>query len=320
VGPEMFWDDFRERYRVDHLQHRGERTAECAESRLDIAERILRPRRLKDFVSQAALHELQNRLLTGAESRFGRVRSPFTVRAYMGAYKAAINWAAMQGWCDSTPKLAVVKVSKLKHMKGRPLVAEEFERMLDVTPRVVGNAGAESWRFVLRGLWESALRIGELMSVSWDIPGTICPVWKRGRLPVLQIPAERQKNATEEAIPLLPWFEDLLNEVPHSERAGWVFEPASLQTSRKSPADYRPHAEWAAKIVSRIGKAAGIIVEPKDQTGRPAKFASSHDLRRSCAERLVEAGIPEGVITRVLRHASWETTRRHYAPGNVQRV
>ena len=125
AGLDMFWDDFRESYRVDHLQHRGERTAECAESRLDIAERILRPRRLKDFVSQANLHELQNNLLAGAESRFGRVRSPFTVRSYMAVYKAVINWAATRGWSDPAPKLAVVRVSKLKHMKGRPLVAEE---------------------------------------------------------------------------------------------------------------------------------------------------------------------------------------------------
>jgi integrase len=43
-----------------------------------------------------------------------------------------------------------------------------------------------------------------------------------------------------------------------------------------------------------------------------------HDLRRSCAERLVAAGIPEREVARVLRHASVETTRRHYAPGNVQ--
>jgi integrase len=52
-------------------------------------------------------------------------------------------------------------------------------------------------------------------------------------------------------------------------------------------------------------------------TGVP-KFASAHDLRRSCAERLVSAGIPEREVSRILRHASVETTRRHYAPGTVQ--
>ena len=55
------------------------------------------------------------------------------------------------------------------------------------------------------------------------------------------------------------------------------------------------------------------------RVGKPVKYVSAHDLRRSCAERLQDAGVPPLVICRVLRHASWETTRKHYAPGNVQR-
>ena len=82
----------------------------------------------------------------------------------------------------------------------------------------------------------------------------------------------------------------------------------------------RLDAEWVGRTVSRIGKAAGVVVEAPDEFAeKPAKFASAHDLRRSCAERLLDAGIPPIVITGVLRHASWETTRRHYAPGDVQR-
>ncbi|MGQ9505089.1 MAG: tyrosine-type recombinase/integrase, partial [Thermogutta sp.] len=81
----------------------------------------------------------------------------------------------------------------------------------------------------------------------------------------------------------------------------------------------RPDAEWIGKVVSRIGKAAGIVVELADErTGRPTKYATAHDLRRSCGERLREAGVPPLVICRVMRHASWETTRKHYAPGNIQ--
>ena len=72
-------------------------------------------------------------------------------------------------------------------------------------------------------------------------------------------------------------------------------------------------------MIAQIGKAAGIEVEPADErTGRPTKFATAHDLRRSCGERLREAGVPPLVICRVMRHSSWETTRKHYAPGNVQ--
>jgi integrase len=51
---------------------------------------------------------------------------------------------------------------------------------------------------------------------------------------------------------------------------------------------------------------------------RAAKYVSAHDLRRSCAERLVSAGIPEREVSRVLRHANVDTTRRFYAPGTVQ--
>src|SRR4051794_23807671 len=92
----------------------------------------------------------------------------------------------------------------------------------------------------------------------------------------------------------------------------------SLQTMvGRGVRQQRPEAEWVGKIVSRIGEAAGVIVRPATGKGQ-AKFASAHDLRRSCAERLISAGVPEREVSRILRHASVETTRRHYAPGTVQ--
>jgi integrase len=76
-------------------------------------------------------------------------------------------------------------------------------------------------------------------------------------------------------------------------------------------------ASAKGKVISRIGEAAGVIVRPAVGKGKP-KYASAHDLRRSCAERLVSAGVPEREVSRVLRHADVQTTRRHYAPGTVQ--
>lgn len=67
-------------------------------------------------------------------------------------------------------------------------------------------------------------------------------------------------------------------------------------------------------------KEAKIEVESADaRTGRLAKYASAHDLRRSCGERLRNVGVPPLVICRVMRHSSSETTRKHYAPGDVQK-
>jgi integrase len=169
--------------------------------------------------------------------------------------------------------------------------------------------------------WGSALRLDEMMHVFWDLPGAIRPVWKDGQLPILDIPAAMQKNDTEENIPLLPWFESLPLETPPEQRRGWIFEPLSLQLRLgRKVRHHRPDAEWVGKVVARIGEAAGIVVEQADErTGRPTKYATAHDLRRSCGDRLRNAGVPTLVICRVMRHASWETTRKFYAPGDVQR-
>ena len=87
------------------------------------------------------------------------------------------------------------------------------------------------------------------------------------------------------------------------------------------PRHGRPKAEWVGKVVSRIGEAARVVVDPGNEAkSKPPKYASAHDLRRSCAERLLDAGVPAAVVQQVLRHASFETTRRYYAPGNVQKA
>lgn len=313
-GVSMAWDDFRERYSTLHLSTLRVKSSVNAESRLDVAERILKPRTLGDVANSEALHELQQKLLVGAEGKLNRPRSPVTAKNYMIVVTGALNWAVYMGWLPSVPRVKPIKTSKLKHMKGRPITAPEFTAMLKATEEVVGAAAAPSWRHTLRGLWASGLRLGELLHVHWADRRFIVPAWADGRLPVLQIPADMQKNATEEAIPLLPEFERLLLRTPEEQRVGWAFNPLSLdgragRKMRKS----RPAVGWVGKIISEIGEKAGIVVNDD------GKFASAHDLRRSCADRLVAAGVPEREVAAIMRHASVETTRRHYAPGNVQR-
>ena len=321
AGPHMHWDDFRQRYYELQLSSLRKKSQADSESRLDLAERILKPQRLSDVANSEALHELQAKLLAGAESRYSppRPRSAHTVKSHMATVLAALNWAVFMEWLPSVPKVRKVKVSKLKHMKGRPITAEEFERVLDATEGVVGKDATESWKYILNGLWESGLRLDELLSVSWDDPAKIMPVWGAGAFPVLSIPADMQKNDTEESIPLLPGFELLLEETPDHERYGWAFNPVSLHTRiGRTTKNSRLNSEWVGKVITKIGEAAGVVVQPAKDV-KPAKYASAHDLRRSCADRLAAAGVPEREVQRILRHASGETTRRHYAPGTVQR-
>lgn len=66
-GASMAWDVFRQRYY--ELQLSTIKSAADTESRLDICERILKPRTLGDVANSEALHELQQKLLAGAECR-----------------------------------------------------------------------------------------------------------------------------------------------------------------------------------------------------------------------------------------------------------
>lgn len=320
LGPAMDWEDFREQYRSLHLESLRDRSAESSECRLDICARIIKPRTISDIFNTHTLQVLQAALKRGECSRRGKPRSPNTVDAYMTTMLAAFNWAFAQGWLEDQPRFRKRKQSKSKKMKGRPVTEDEFTLLLKSVEVVVGSEARDSWNYIIRGLWQSGLRLDEIMNVSWDIPNTITPEWPNGKLPILKIPAALQKNDTEEDIPLLPWFEQLLLETPKSERKGWVFNPKSLQTRLGRRVRHgRFDAEWIGKVISRIGKKSGIMVKPAvEKTGAPIKYVSSHDLRRSFGQRLLEAGVPPLVISRVLRHSSWETTRAFYVPGNVQ--
>jgi integrase len=226
----------------------------------------------------------------------------------------ALNWAVFMGWLPNVPKLRKIKTAKRKHAKGRPLTSAEVAAMMEATAAVVGDVAAPSWRHTMRGLLESALRLDELLHVHWSDERFIVPAWPADGLPLLKIPASMQKNDTEEAIPLLPGFERLLLKTPDDQRVGWAFNPLSLdgragRKLRKS----RPEAGWVGKVISDIGEKAGVTVNGD------GKYASAHDLRRTCADRLIDADVAERDVQAVLRHASGETTRRYYIGRDVQR-
>ena len=278
----MPWEEFLDRYAGLQLSSLRPRSKVDALNRLGLMARIARPKRLGDMADSETLHDLQSRMLVGELSRYSppRPRSAHTVRTNMATLLAALNWAEFMGWLPAVPRVRKVKVSKLRHMKGRPITTEEFERMLAVTKAEVGEAAETSYKYLLKGLWESALRLDELLHVSWDDPAAIMPAWNRGAHPVLVIPADLQKNDTEEAIPLLPGFESLLNETRGRDRHGWAFNPESLKGKKSRRAtEERLSAEWVGKVISRIGERANVVVQPA-KGDKPAKYASAHELCR----------------------------------------
>ncbi len=337
----MSWDEFREKYRCYRLVKLREKTVIHTESRLDIATRIIKPKKLADMAHPENLDRLSLELSMGSHSRNNKPRSPVTVNSYMKTVLASLAWAHRRKWLKDPPLIEKVDNANQNTMKGRPLLLAEFERLLISTSSVVGDAATESWQYLLKGLWESGFRLGEIMNLSWDDDELIRPIWHATDYPILHFPGTLQKNGKEEFIPLLPGFEKVLLETPVELRKGWVFNPKTLwDPEKRKQKETRLSPERVGKVITRIGITADVLVrgskkskqeyltwwrakyvdkvDPKPYRGEMVKFASAHDLRRSCAERMRSQQVSPLIIMRIMRHSSWDTTMRYYAPGVIQ--
>jgi len=79
-------------------------------------------------------------------------------------------------------------------------------------------------------------------------------------------------------------------------------------------ANDRMTTEHVGRVISDIGKKANVVVRTmKDDEGTiRKKYASAHDLRRGCAQRLVNAGISAETLKVVMRHREFSTTEKYY--------
>jgi integrase len=200
-----------------------------------------------------------------------------------------------------------------KAMRGRPITLEEFERMISAVPAVVENTAAASWRFYLRGLWTSGLRLSESLALRWDDAPDAIVVDFSGRRPMLRIPAEAQKANRDQLLPITPDFAALLQSVPEAARRGRVFkvlavDGAPMVASRRI----------VGPIVSAIGKKAGVVVDERRKKGEAVrKFASAHDLRRAFGLRWSGKVMPN-VLRELMRHTDIGTTMKFYVGQNAE--
>lgn len=68
-----------------------------------------------------------------------------------------------------------------------------------------------------------------------------------------------------------------------------------------------------SRIIASIGEKANVVVRQADEErGQRIKYASAHDLRRSLAERLINAGVSAETLMVVMRHKDFATTRKFY--------
>lgn len=289
----MTWQAFREFVGDHFLSGRKDTTADAYRSALNVFERACKPTSMADFSTQR---------LNGLAADLRKLkRSPNTIDRHMLHLKAIARWAHKQGVLRAVPTFPDKEGRPTA--KGRPLTLEEFERMLAVCEDVVGERAAPSWKFYLRGLLLSGMRLQESLALRWDAaPG--CPQVRmdRGR-PLLEFPPESHKGGRECLVPMTPDFAALLEQVPTEARKGRVFRPLD-----KHGKPYPASRRLVGPIVSEIGAKAGVVVK---RDARSVKFASAHDLRRTFGHTWSRKVTP-AILRELMRHREIGTTMRFY--------
>lgn len=228
-----------------------------------------------------------------------------TVRNYCRYLRGFLNWCYEQEWIDRVPKVGLPRRKRGEvRSKGRPLTTEEFERMCAVVPSVVKDP--ESWVFLLKGLWESSLRLGEALQLHWTNPPVRLDL--SGRYPMVQFEAEGHKGKTEMRFPVAPPFAQILPKEPGN---GFVFRPVLSRGVTRS-------LDTWSHTIAAFGKKARIVVSRNSKTEK-IKYASAHDLRRSFLDRW-KSKVDSSVLRLLARHESIQTTQQYYLGDDAEKV
>jgi integrase len=304
------WDQFKTRYEAEVVPGLAKETANKISVVFNHVETIISPARLRDL-NEARISHFAATIRTSGKAET-------TIQSYLAHLKAMLRWAVTQKLlpvCPSFPKVQRKKKSKgSTPMKGRPITLEEFERMLEKVPEVVGVPAAPAWSHYLRGLWTSGLRLSESLEMWWDREDRLLPTFPKKGRPMLRIPAELEKGNSDRLLPMAPEFAMFLLETPESARSGSVFK---LPGIRGQASELR--SKWVGKVVSKIGAAAGVRVHVDPKDPERVKYASAHDMRRAFGERWASRIMP-AQLRELMRHESIETTLRYYVGTNAERT
>jgi integrase len=296
VTERVTWETFKERYLAEGLSGNAVATVAKVNATFNGIEAVCKPKRLEQLTAQR-IGQFTTSMLKKREIE--------TVRSHLRHLKAALNWAHDSDLLAKVPKFRMPKGEKgSKVMKGRPITAEEFERMLATVERTVGADKASSWSPLLRGLWWSGLRLGEIMTLSWDEWHDGLTVDTSGEFVMLKIPAGHEKGRRNRIYPVAPEFAEMLLAVPVDDRTGFVFNPIPSRLVKNE----RATDETASKTIVRIGKAANVVV---DRSGNDVGYGSAHDLRRAFGLRWSRRVMP-AVLKELMRHQDINTTMKYY--------
>ena len=284
------WSDFEDAY-LDAMEadDKAQNTLNVIHTTFNFVETILHPNYLRDVTAERLNHW---------KKELGRRRSQDTVGIYSRHLKAALRWAAKNELMPESPKLRTPKSSG---RKGDPVTREEHAAILADTEGVIQLPYVDAWRFFLRGLWYSGLRVGEALELSWEPLDPVAVIARPGEEPVLRFQPKGHKARRAETVPIAPDFADMLLAVPEDQREGKVFQPQHR--------DQPVHPKRVAEQFRLITEKAGV------------PHVHLHDYRRAFGTRMVmEDQVTVFELMKLMRHRDIKTTLKYYLHLDAQAI
>ena len=276
TGERLSWQAFCDRYEDEHLRGLSDRSFSAWNTASNHVDRLMG----WQWLDEANAESLS--------AFFGKLRNgglgEASIATYARTLRAALNWATHR---NLLPPVRVQPPKGGGSMRSRPVTLQEFKAMLRAVPRV-RPSDHRLWRRLLRGLWLSGLRLGEVLVFGWESHYPIA-VALGGRHPQFRIWAKGEKGRKDRRLPMTPDFAKWLLRT--KDRTGLVF-----------PLPYRT-VDNIGKVITAIGREAGIEVG--------GKHASAHDLRRSFGTRWASRVMPPK-LRALMRHENIQTTMKYY--------
>ncbi|MEO2015561.1 MAG: site-specific integrase [Fuerstiella sp.] len=305
------WKEFRQQYLNESTLGLKASSIRDIGVTLNRLEAVCKPKTVQ-AVNGAMLQTFTTKVIAAARKKAGdkvtQSTGITTLSKHLRNLRKMLRWATRKGMFATCPHVDMPKGSSKGKSKGRPVTVKEFPRMLQRTAKEVGETQADSWKFLLRGLFLGGLRLNEAITLSWDTDAEdVISVDMSGQYPMFAIPADADKSRKRRLLPMVPEFAHLLETIPDDERIGNVFR---LKFRRDHGMQTR--CDTVTKQISAIGKAAGIRVSA-------SKYASAHDLRRSFGSRWADKVKPH-ILMQLMRHDDIKTTMEFYVQSDADEV
>ena len=270
----------------------------------DIARRDVR-----ELVETIAERRLRKGTTEDGQEKLG---APIMSNRVLALVKKMFNFALDREWIDANPAARLKPVAP-ETARDRVLSPDEirtFWRELDSEHHRVAT--------LFRTLLLTAQRSGEASRMRWSqlqpalfertadglaFPSKVEPI-------VWTIPGADAKNGLAHEVPLSGAVIDLLRDLATSDEAERLRINSTSRAKRTQTE--RPVSEYV--FPSR--KTEGPYVEIQKAVQRLRKRSrfgfTAHDLRRTAATLMADAGVPENIIPKILNHTEAGVTRRHY--------